>query len=147
MPAYGISLGKAWEAEITAIHVIEPGHALPDGGAEAKGQAREEESRRQAEDLLNKIDILAKKEGVNIKKEALEESDIVGKAIIDYAKKNNVDVIVIGTRGMTAVQEYFWKRCQQSHSPCTLSSICNPLIHWGLTKRSVINIRRPIIAY
>ena len=95
--AYGISLGKAWGAEITAIHVIEPVHALPDGGAEAKGQAREEESRRQAEDLLNKIDILAKKEGVNIKKEALEESDIVGKAIIDYAKKNNVDVIVTGT--------------------------------------------------
>jgi nucleotide-binding universal stress UspA family protein len=105
--AYGISLGKAWGAEITAIHVIEPVHALPDGGAEAKGQAREEETRRQAEDLLNKIDILARIEGVNIKKEALEESDIVGKAIIDYAKKNNVDVIVIGTRGMTAVQEYF----------------------------------------
>jgi nucleotide-binding universal stress UspA family protein len=34
--------------------------------------------------------------GINIKKEGLEESDIVGKAIIDYAKKNNIDVIVIG---------------------------------------------------
>ena len=52
-------------------------------------------------------DLLAKKEGLNIKKEALEESDIIGKAIIDYAKKNNMDVIVIGTKGMTAVQEYF----------------------------------------
>ena len=44
--AYAISLGKAWGAEITAIHVIEPGHALSDRGAEAKEQAREEESRR-----------------------------------------------------------------------------------------------------
>ena len=62
-------------------------------------------------------DLLAKKEGLSIKKEALEESDIVGKAIIDYAKKNNIDVIVIGTKGMTAVQEYFF------------GSVANKVIH------------------
>jgi nucleotide-binding universal stress UspA family protein len=60
---------------------------------------------------------LAKKEGLNIKKEGLEESDIVGKTIIDYAKKNNIDVIVIGTKGMTAVQEYFF------------GSVANKVIH------------------
>jgi nucleotide-binding universal stress UspA family protein len=133
--AYAVSLGKAWGAEITAIHVIEPGHALSDGRAEAKEQAREEAG-RQAEYLLNEIDTLAKKEGLsikkeavqpsdllakkeilNIKKEALEESDIVGKAIIDYAKKKNIDVIVIGTKGMTAVQEYFF------------GSVVNKVIH------------------
>jgi nucleotide-binding universal stress UspA family protein len=114
--AYAVSLGKAWGAEITAIHVIEPEHALSDGRAEAKKEVREE-SRRQAEHLLNEIDTLAEKEGLNIKKEALEESDIVGKAIIDYAKKNNMDVIVIGTKGMTAVQEYFF------------GSVANKVIH------------------
>jgi nucleotide-binding universal stress UspA family protein len=60
---------------------------------------------------------LAKKEGLSIKKEALEESYIVGKAIIDYAKKNNIDVIVIGTKGMTALQEYFF------------GSVANKVIH------------------
>jgi nucleotide-binding universal stress UspA family protein len=114
--AYAVSLGKAWEAEITAIHVIEPEHALSDGRAEAKKEAREEAG-RQTEHLLNEIDTLAKKEGLSIKKEALEESDIVGKAIIDYAKKNNIDVIVIGTKGMTAVQEYFF------------GSVANKVIH------------------
>jgi nucleotide-binding universal stress UspA family protein len=114
--AYAVSLGKAWGAEITAIYVIEPGHALSDGRDEAKEQAREEAG-RQAEHLLNEIATLAKKEGLNIKKEALEESDIVGKAIIDYAKKNNIDVIVIGTKGMTAVQEYFF------------GSVANKVIH------------------
>ena len=114
--AYAVSLGKAWGAEITAIHVIEPEHALSDGRAEAKKEAREE-ARRQTEHLLNEIDTLAKKEGLSIKKEALEESDIVGKAIIDYAKKNNIDVIVIGTKGMTAVQEYFF------------GSVANKVIH------------------
>jgi nucleotide-binding universal stress UspA family protein len=51
---------------------------------------------------------LIRKVGINIKKEVIEESDTGEKAIIDYAKKNNIDVIVIGTKGMTAVEEYFF---------------------------------------
>jgi hypothetical protein len=31
----------------------------------------------------------------------------VAKSIIGYAKKNNMDVIVIGTMGMTAVEYFF----------------------------------------
>ena len=38
---------------------------------------------------------------MNIRKEVIEESDSVAKSIIDYAKKNNMDLIVIGTKGMT----------------------------------------------
>jgi nucleotide-binding universal stress UspA family protein len=48
------------------------------------------------------------KKGLNIKGQALEESGIVAKAIIDYAKNNNTDVIVIGTKGMSALEEYFF---------------------------------------
>ena len=48
---YAISLSKAWGADLTAIHVIEPAYALSaDGGeAESKEQARE----RKQEDKLN----------------------------------------------------------------------------------------------
>jgi nucleotide-binding universal stress UspA family protein len=42
---------------------------------------------------------------------------IVGKAIIDYAEKNNIDVIVIGTKGMSEVEEYFF------------GSVANKVIH------------------
>lgn len=135
--AYAISLAKAWGAEMTAVHVVEPGYGLADGvEAEAKEQSRIDESKRQAENLLNEIGILTKKQGLNIKKEAiqppdlltkkqdlnikgepLKESDIVGKAIIDYADKNNIDVIVIGTKGMSAVEEYFF------------GSVANKVIH------------------
>jgi nucleotide-binding universal stress UspA family protein len=60
---YAISLSRAWGADLTAIHVIEPAYALSAGGgeAESKEQAREKKARRQAEQLLNEIDILAKK--------------------------------------------------------------------------------------
>jgi nucleotide-binding universal stress UspA family protein len=135
--AYALSLTKAWGAEITAIHIVEPGQALQDGGrAQTLEQTRKNKSISQAENLLNEIDTLAKRQGmsvkkeairpsdlltqkksVNVKKEALEESDIVGKTIIEYAKINNVDVIVIGTKGMSAVEEYFF------------GSVANKVIH------------------
>ena len=67
--------------------------------------------------VLDAIDPLIRTEGVNVKKEVIEESDTVEKAIIDYAKKNNMDVIVIGTTGMSAVEEIF------------LGSVANNVIH------------------
>ena len=116
--AYAVSLGKAWGAELTVIHVIDPGRSVPGGRVKEKEREREEEAKRQAEVLLlNTIDPLIRKEGINIKKEVIEESDTVEKAIIDYAKKNNIDVIVIGTKGMTAVEEYFF------------GSVANAVIH------------------
>ena len=116
--AYAVSLGKAWGAELTVIHVIDPGRGVPGGRVKEKEREREEEAKRQAEVLLlNTIDPLIRKEGINIKKEVIEESDTVEKAIIDYAKTNNIDVIVIGTKGMTAVEEYFF------------GSVANAVIH------------------
>ena len=58
-----------------------------------------------------------RKEGFNLRKEIVEESDTVEKAIIDYAKKNNIDVILIGTTGMSAAEEIF------------LGSVANSVIH------------------
>ena len=116
--AYALSLGKAWGAELTVIHVIDPGRGVPGGRIKEKEREREEEAKREAETLLlNTIDPLIRKEGINIKKEVIEESDTVEKAIIDYAKKNIIDVIVIGTKGMTAVEEYFF------------GSVANAVIH------------------
>jgi nucleotide-binding universal stress UspA family protein len=115
--AYAISLGKAWGAEITAIHVIDPGRGVPGARIKEKELEREEMAIRPAEELLNEVDLQAKKESISIKKEVVEESDSVGKAIIDYAGKNNMDVIVIGTMGMSAMEEIF------------LGSVANDVIH------------------
>lgn len=86
--AFATSLGKAWGAEITAIHVIDPGRGVPGGRVKEKEQEREEEAKREAEDLLvQSVDPLAQKEGVNIKKEVVEESDSVAKSIIGLCKE------------------------------------------------------------
>ena len=82
-----------------------------------KRNRRETEAKRDAEVLLVQlVDPLAS-EGVNIKKEVIEESDTVEKAIVDYAKRTNIDVIVIGTKGMSAIEEYFF------------GSVANAVIH------------------
>jgi nucleotide-binding universal stress UspA family protein len=115
--AYALSLGKAWGAEITAIHVIDPGRGVPGGRVEKKEHEREEEAKREAEmQVLNTIDTLILR-GVNIRKEVVEQSESIAKAIIEYARKNKFDIIVIGTKGMTAVEEIF------------LGSVANDVIH------------------
>ncbi|HYA82067.1 MAG TPA: universal stress protein [Candidatus Bathyarchaeia archaeon] len=115
--AYAISLGKAWGAEVTAIHVIDRGRGVPGGRVKEKEKQREEEAERPAEDLLSEAELEAKKEGINLRREIVEESDTVEKAIIDYAEKNNIDVILIGTTGMSAAEEIF------------LGSVANNVIH------------------
>ena len=114
---YAISIGKAWEAEIVAIHVIDPGRGIPGGRDKEKELEREERALKPARELLNEVEALAEKQGIHIKKEVVEESDTIGKAIIDYAKNNNFDVILIGTTGMGRVQEIF------------LGSVANYVIH------------------
>src|SRR5207245_9301364 len=72
--AYAISLGKAWGAELTAIHVIDPGRGVPGGRVKEKEREREEQAKREAEIILVQwIDPLARKEGINIRKEVVEE--------------------------------------------------------------------------
>jgi nucleotide-binding universal stress UspA family protein len=107
--------------------VIDPGRGVPGGRVKEKEEEREEEAKREAENLLvQSVDPLAQKEGVNIKKEVVEESDSVAKSIIGYAKKNNMDVIVIGTKGMTAVEDFFLGSVANNvirHAHCSVFAI------------------------
>jgi nucleotide-binding universal stress UspA family protein len=83
-----------------------------------KRSKREEEARREAQTLvLNAIDPFIDKEGLRIKKEVIERSDSISKSIITYSRENKFDVIVISTKGMTAVEEFF------------LGSVANNVIH------------------
>jgi nucleotide-binding universal stress UspA family protein len=115
--AHAVALSRAWGAELTAIHVIDPGRGVPGGRVKEKEKEREEQAKQEGLAVLNSVDPVGQKEGVEIKKELVEKSDSVAKAIIGYAKKNEFDIIVIGTKGMTAVEEFF------------LGSVANNVIH------------------
>jgi nucleotide-binding universal stress UspA family protein len=51
--AYAIPLGKAWGAEVTAMHVIDPGRGVPGGRVKEKEQQREEEAERPGQKIYS----------------------------------------------------------------------------------------------
>ena len=64
----------------------------------------EEALRKQAEELLSEAEQFGKKEGVKVDKEVIVASPSA--AIIDYAKMNNIDLITVGTMGMTGLKQF-----------------------------------------
>ena len=58
-----------------------------------------------------KRSLLGDKEGVKVDKAIIVASSCAG-AILDYAKDNNVDFVVVGTKGMTGLKHHFRKCCK-----------------------------------
>jgi nucleotide-binding universal stress UspA family protein len=97
---------EASDTELIVVHILED---VKQGGAiglQAKyGNVRLVEgfkrARREAAlKWLRQIEETAKKKGIRLKTEVLDGDSKV-KVIIDYAKKNSVDLIVIGSTGVT----------------------------------------------
>ena len=76
------------------------------------GAKKLEEKRKEAQQWLDKVEKLASNEennndnNVKFKSEIIEDPiSRVGSAIVDYAERENVDLIVIGTRGRTGFKK------------------------------------------
>jgi nucleotide-binding universal stress UspA family protein len=54
--------------------------------------------RNEGEKYLNKVKVKANEKDIQIKTEIISSKDISG-GILDFAQENNIDLIVIGTRG------------------------------------------------
>jgi nucleotide-binding universal stress UspA family protein len=108
--AYASDLAKAMGSEIAAIHVIDKASlgAVGDllgyyrGG---KIEVYQEEMKNQGQKLLNEVREKAEPLGVKVSTEVLVGSS-VAVTIIDYAKDHDVDLVIIGTKGMTGVQKF-----------------------------------------
>jgi nucleotide-binding universal stress UspA family protein len=109
---YGIHLGLVDGAEIMLIYVIED---VKQGGAiglQAKyGNVRLVEGFRKSREKaaskwMNTIKSHAENKGVRVKNEVLvDEGTSTAKIIVNYAKKNNVDLIVMGSRGLSKFKQ------------------------------------------
>jgi nucleotide-binding universal stress UspA family protein len=101
---YGATLAKALQSRLIAIHVIET--SPPSGVEEFVLRNYETSQRKEAENLLNEIKGSGKAIGIEIDTEIVVKSRSIADAIIDYAKNKNVDLILVGTIGMTGLQKY-----------------------------------------
>jgi nucleotide-binding universal stress UspA family protein len=119
------------DAELLVIHVLED---VKQGGAiglQAKyGNVRLVEgfkrTRREAAlRWLKPIEEAAKKKGIQLKTEVLDGDSEV-EVIIDYAKKNSVDLIVIGSKGLSKFRRLLVGSVANaviSHAPCPVMVI------------------------
>ena len=78
--------------------------------------------RNEGEKYLDKVKVKAN-EDIHIKTEIISSKDISG-GILDFAEENNIDLIVIGTRGRSG----FKRRCITCCNLCTLPSIGSKII-------------------
>jgi nucleotide-binding universal stress UspA family protein len=69
-------------------------------------EAYERRLKKQADDLLGEVRMLGEKEGVKVKTEVLLNAHSIPNEIIHYAENNEMDVIVIGTKGMTGIGKF-----------------------------------------
>lgn len=103
---YALHLAKAVKAELVPINIIED---VKQGGAiglQARYgnvsivEAFKKAKKRSAEDWLDKIEKSSEKSGVKTRSVILDSKGRNEKKIlVDYAKKNRFDLIVIGSKG------------------------------------------------
>ncbi|MGI0033986.1 MAG: universal stress protein [Nitrososphaeraceae archaeon] len=103
---YAVNLAKMADAELVPINIIED---VKQGGAiglQAKYgnvsivEAYKKTRKQTAEEWLRKIENTAEKLGVKAKSAILDSEGKNGKKlIIEYARKNGIDLIVIGSKG------------------------------------------------
>jgi nucleotide-binding universal stress UspA family protein len=104
--SYAIILAKGSGASITAIHVLDKsaqgdlGDLFP-----LKVQEYDKATRKRAEELLTEVQQVIEKQGIKTDIEVIGAKS-VPKGIIDYARESGVDVIVIGTKGLTGVAKF-----------------------------------------
>lgn len=100
---YAIGLAKVHNAAINLIHVVEthPYYSLPYYLASGADKAVERDIEKTVEGWFAKIGEKARKENVTVRHDIIFRSKAVIESIISYADQNNVDLIVIGTRGLT----------------------------------------------
>lgn len=100
---YGLSLARHYNAELYLLHVVRPvivgypEYAIPDSVSEFYGELRE-----YAEEQLREFAKVHAEGGVQAKVTVHE--GVVTESILNFARENSIDMIVMGTHGRRGVQ-------------------------------------------
>ncbi|MGA9152327.1 MAG: universal stress protein [Candidatus Nitrosopolaris sp.] len=92
---YATAISQRYNAEVYALHII---HADVDLYGLHETSEFTRNMRNEGEKYLDKFKVKANEKDVQIKTEIISSKDISG-GILDFAEENNIDLIIIGTRG------------------------------------------------
>jgi nucleotide-binding universal stress UspA family protein len=106
---YAIKIAKMANAEIVCVHAVVslPATAYANVHAGVLIPRYIEESKKEAQKWYDEVHIIAEKAGVvRVSAETILDVFSVADAIISYAERNNVDLIIMGTKGRTGLKKF-----------------------------------------
>jgi nucleotide-binding universal stress UspA family protein len=98
---YAIIICKQYNAELYALHVIRVDVDL--FGAYAESDFIKS-MRDEGQKYLDKVKLNAEEKNIQIKSEIIASINIAG-GIVDYAQQKNIDLIVVGKRGLSGFKK------------------------------------------
>jgi len=105
---YAIKIAKMANAEMVYVHAVVslPATAYANVHAGVLIPRYIEESKKEAQKWYDEVNTIAKKAGVvRLSADTILDVSSVADAIISYAEKNNVDLIIMGTKGRTGLKK------------------------------------------
>lgn len=102
--SYGINIAKATGAEVHALYVISTQYAVTTRTVMGWSDAFEEYLANKGGVAIDAVEKLGKEAGVKIEPVFLK--GIPADKILEYAEENNIDLIVMGTHGLTGVKRF-----------------------------------------
>jgi nucleotide-binding universal stress UspA family protein len=106
---YAIKIAKMANTEIVCVHAVVslPSTAYANVHAGVLIPRYMEEAKKEAQKWYDEVSAIAKKAGVvRLSAETILDAFSVADAIITYAERSNVDLIVIGTKGRTGLKKF-----------------------------------------
>ncbi|RPJ29593.1 MAG: universal stress protein [Nitrosopumilales archaeon] len=99
-----IDLAKRFEAELIAIHVIDPRYShLETALSPRPGRLKEAVmlAMEKGKQNLDKVKQNATEKNVRVKTDIIVGRTSVANEIVEYAEKENINIIIIGSRGIS----------------------------------------------
>ena len=106
---YAIKIAKMANTEIVCVHALVslPSTAYANVHAGVLIPRYMEEAKKEVQKWYDEVSVIAKKAGVvRLSAETILDVSSVADAIITYAERSNVDLIVIGTKGRTGLKKF-----------------------------------------
>ncbi|KKG08503.1 universal stress protein [Methanosarcina sp. 2.H.A.1B.4] len=102
--SYGIDIARATGAEVYVLYVVSTEHAGTARTVMGWTEAFEEYLANQGGVATGYVENLGKEAGVKV--EPMYLKGVPAEKILEYAEESNIDLIVMGTQGLTGVQRF-----------------------------------------
>ncbi|HEU4469034.1 MAG TPA: universal stress protein [Nitrososphaeraceae archaeon] len=105
---HAIDLAKKFDAELIALHVTDPRYkelVMAISPKSARSREIKTKIREEGEKIVDKVRQDAAQKVGNIRTDVIDGYTSAVSDIVGYAKANNVELIVIGSRGLTGFKK------------------------------------------